>query len=65
MSIPASGPAHAAGPELGDGQAVLAAARACVAVRQNIDALAVDGVRAMMTRHQADTEALIAAFSPR
>ncbi|MEY2228255.1 ferritin-like domain-containing protein [Streptomyces sp. BF23-19] len=65
VSFPESGPAHAAGPELGDGQAVLAAARACVAVRQNIDALAVDGVRAMMTRHQADTEALIAAFSPR
>lgn len=65
VSLPEPESAHAAGPELGDGHAVLAAARATVAVRQNIDALAVDGVRAMMTRHQADTEALIAAFSPR
>ncbi|MFF4421649.1 ferritin-like domain-containing protein [Streptomyces sp. NPDC001549] len=66
-SAPASEsvPARAPGPELADGQAALAAARASGTVRQSINALAAGGVRAMMTRHQADTDALIAAFSLR
>lgn len=67
VPAPASAPvpAREPAPELADGQAALAAARASGAVRQSINALAVDGVRAMMTRHQADTDALIAAFSLR
>ncbi|MFB7268164.1 ferritin-like domain-containing protein [Streptomyces nojiriensis] len=64
-SASTSAPAPAPGPEPGDGRAALAAARASGAVRQSINALAVDGVREMMTRHQADTDALIAAFGSR
>ncbi len=49
---------------LGDGQATLAAARAAKTKQQTISSLDGPALGAMMTRHQADTQALIDALTP-